>query len=110
MTTKLYSKGDVVTVRGTVRYDIDASDTGVGIEIKGHHQTVFVDFDKVTLVHRHFDVGQRVWNGNEEIYGYVRAVNGGVAWVQLYGDCYRTFELKDLEPADELQDVDAIAA
>jgi len=96
-----FSKGDVVTVQATVRYNMDADDDQVGIEVEKHHPTVFVPLGKVTLVHRHFEVGARVWSEGEEHYGHIRAIHGGLAWVELeeVQECFRTIALKWLEKA-----------
>jgi len=99
-----FSKGDVVTVQATVRYNMDADDDQVGIEVEKHHPTVFVPVDKVTLVHRHFEVGERVWAEGDESYGIIRAIHDGLAWIELENvqECYRTIALKWLEKAPVL--------
>jgi hypothetical protein len=101
-----FSRGDVVNIRGTVMCDVDDEADGVSVEIEKYYPTTFAKLDKVTLVHRHFAIGDRVWLSEDEVYGYVRAVNGDVAWIQgdVVESYYLTRELKYLEAAPAYQE------
>jgi hypothetical protein len=101
-----FSKGDVVNIRGTIMYDQGEDDDGVHVQVEKYYSSVFAKFDKVTLVHRHFNVGDRVWLSEDEVYGYVRAVNGDVAWIQgdVVESYYLTREIKYLEAAPAYQE------
>lgn len=107
--TEMFSEGDVVTVRATVKYESDY-DLGVCVDIDGHYKPVFLQPEHLTLVHRHFDIGERVWMGDDhESCGTVLAVNDGFAWIKWENGTFSTEELSHLEHAPSLDEKDEAA-
>jgi hypothetical protein len=109
-----FSKGDVVTVRAVVKYHHhqDHHETRtVSVLFNGHYETVFVEPEALTLVHHHFNVGDRVRSENYESHAIVRGVFKDDAWIELEAvenDDFAmvTTELADLKhaPADDEAD------
>jgi hypothetical protein len=98
-----FSRGDVVSVRATVKHGYqpgDDKDFGIGVQIDGYYQTVFLPAEKLTLVHRHFEVGERVFSADDEAFGHVLAIHGNAAWVEREDNGqYLTLHLNVLERA-----------
>jgi hypothetical protein len=77
-------RGDVVSIRGTVKYDVGASDEYVHVQI--HDSTIAVARMSIAdLVAPHIDIGDRVWwhEGGRKHEGELVSVSGDYVWVKL---------------------------
>jgi hypothetical protein len=93
-----FAKGDVVTVRGAIAWSVEPGEEMAGVKI-GNNTPIFIPFSDLTLVHHHFDIGDRVYSVELDGLGFgvVRAVSGEFAWVEGEGDGgYWTLELSEL--------------
>jgi hypothetical protein len=92
-----FAKGDVVTARGTIEY-IDDDAEFIGVKFDGKYDTVYMRHQCLTFVHARFEIGERIWV--DDFYGFVRAINGGMAWIEREDRAdYVTLPLSDLERA-----------
>ena len=84
----LYREGDLVTLRGRVVFNQDASEPQVHIDLDGDHTAkLVVDAKAVTLMQRAFKVGDKVtWHHDAENLGEVVATAGknmaALMWVR----------------------------
>lgn len=99
--SEVFSKGDVVTIRATVEFIHNhTGEIAVSIRPDGYYQNIHVGPEFLTLVHRYFDIGERVWSADADAYGFVRAINGEMAWIERENlGSYLTIALKDIERA-----------
>jgi hypothetical protein len=96
-------EGDVLTVRGKVNYDIEASDGNVHLSFEGDPRRFVIPLAAVDGIHSlHWKVGDKVRDGGATgDVGEVRAVEGDCVWVRLTSGAFGTYEANDLEPAPD---------
>lgn len=74
-----FRKGDIVTIKGTVKYDTLAGET-VTITPEGHYSDVHVPASTVTLLQPKFEVGDAVIWGT--FSGDIVAIYEECAWIK----------------------------
>jgi len=76
-----FREGDIVTVRGTVRFDFDPGDTDVHIKIG--FRDIVVPMADVTIVQRTFHIGETVAAiGTNIPIGIIRGICDDAIWVK----------------------------
>ena len=95
-----FRKGDIVSLRGTVKHNFDPydceKDTRVFVDIVGSHETIWIKPEDVTLVQPMFEIGDQVrWD--EHGAGTIVAINDGHAWIGMESGDYCTRLLTAIE-------------
>lgn len=90
-----YRKGDIVTMRGTVKHDSDGTKERLFIDVIGGHETLWLAPKDITLIQPHFEVGDGVlW---ENGLGEILAISGDHAWIEYGNGNYCTRMLSTIQ-------------
>ena len=90
-----FKRGDVVSVKGTVRWDPAADDTYVYLRLEGGGSETSVKMEDVTLVQARFDVGEEV--RYQRARATIKAIVGDHAWIEYADGPQEVVPLRGLE-------------
>lgn len=85
--TRLYRKGDIVSIRGMVYSDqskdedLDRQEPHVRVIMPNQYDKAYLPVSAIELIIPHFDLGDSVSNGQST--GKVMAKDGNALWVRL---------------------------
>lgn len=88
-----FRKGDVVSVRGTVKYDIDEGEDRLFVRVDGGTEDLWVKAASVTMVRQSFEVDDWVMWGEGFLTGecgQIVGISGEHAWIDMGSGNYAT--------------------
>lgn len=111
-----FRKGDIVSVRGIVKYDERDDSPGIFVDIPGIHSVaLFNPRDAqegcLTLVQAYFEVGDSVTftSNGSSLNGTIIGISDEHAWIDLGGGDYCTRLLSSIERIETEGTADAAA-
>jgi len=98
-----FRKGDVVSIKGTVKFQTDGNDANVYLDVDGYYTSISVPAANATLIYPFVAVGEIVHNRAKGIKGEVIAANDGALWVREPNGVLSTWRAMDVEIIEETE-------
>ena len=114
-----FRKGDIVSLRGTVKHNFDPcdgeKDTRVFVDIVGSHETIWIKPEDLKLIQQVMEVGDSVrWphhvHADKFLYGVILAISDGHAWIDYGIGEYCTRTTTSIERVEADGDIDEAIA